>query len=531
MMDTNKTNIDPLSNSLQESDHLTEFIGAFAEEIDDNQSCIDALNVRLSAAQFKIQQLDRAKAKAQTGEHILANQVFKMSRQIKELQEELQRKHFDEKLPTSDDMTIARKYLTANQIDVLLNQQKADPKWTSDEMAKAFSLRLFSVNSYTMLRTRLNYPLPDATTIDRWTNEMCMRHGTLIDVIKAMDMVAVSLTEIERLTVLLVDSMRLEGIQVSVVMARGLIGNWRQIVDIDFDCVPSAQRLNDIIVELHTANFNVVALVYNAQIMRQLNISSKKPYIRHPCSNDNIFMFPNSTQLIMQLSNESLNSTFVVEGENPAVILREPLTKLLEACATNETKIYAQLIEQIFNADVETIIRSDKLAGKQYIDWIRYIGNYFEIMNSSYNSDENSVYGRHLSKQHEMLTEFAKNISEMRCIDQQETDGLQPFQLDILIGIESLQQLYVKLSSKYTTAFNCIFGAKLNMDSLKRFFVDLQRIPDTHYHPSPKIRVLQRIKCVAYGIAPVVPLNGDPLREHFMLENSIVSETMPVLHV
>lgn len=525
--DTNNTISDPLNTGAQESESFADFIDAFAEEIDnDHQSTIDALKARLSAAQFHIQRLDRAKGIAQSGKQNLADQIFKMSRQVQEMQQQ-QQQHVN---THSDDMTIAQKYLTPNQIDVLVNQQNAKPKWTSDEIAIAYALRRFSVSCYTMLCSRLNYPLPDETTIARWTNEMCMRHGTLIDVVKAMDSVAVAMKDVERLTVLLVDSMRLEDMQVSAVMARSLVGNWRQIVNIDFNCLPTPQRLNDIIVELHTSNFNVVAMVCDVPITHRQNVSIKQPYIKHPCSNEKIFIFPNSTQLIVQLSRESLNSTFVVEGRNPADILQQPLARLLEVCSTNETTIYEQLIEQIFNADIKPIVRGDKLAGKKYIEWIQYIGKYYEIMNSTCQSNDNNLYGLQLNKQREMLTEFSKNISEMRCVDQRATFGfcveLQPFQLGIMIGIKSLQQLYDEFSSKYAE-IDCIYGAKLNMDSLTKFLGDVKQMPDVHYHPSPKIRVLERIKRIAYG--PPSP-NVDPLREPFLLENSIVSEALPMLH-
>jgi len=222
--------------------------------------------------------------------------------------------------------------ISQNQLDIILKKKKA-VHWSTDDISKAFALRYFGVRGYTFLREKLNYPLPGLSSLRRWASRMDMRSGMLHDVFRLMAANSFDLSDLDRLTILQFDEMKVARTfeydrvrdqvigrhsQMQVVMARGLIKKWKQPVFVDFDKKMTTSLLIDIIKELDKNNCTVCAIVSdcgggNVGLWRQLDISTEKTYFIHPLdSKKKMFVFADPPHLIKLVRNWFLDTGFVL---------------------------------------------------------------------------------------------------------------------------------------------------------------------------------------------------------------------------
>jgi len=142
-----------------------------------------------------------------------------------------------------------RTILSENQLALAL-QKKKKVKWTVDEISKAFTIRYLNKRCYLYLRNTLNYKLPGISSLQRWASRINMRQGVLQDVLRVMQAIGLTMTDIERTTVLAFDEIKVFSLYeydkqhdeilgphkyMQVVMARGLFTNWKQPISVNFD--------------------------------------------------------------------------------------------------------------------------------------------------------------------------------------------------------------------------------------------------------------------------------------------------------
>lgn len=88
----------------------------------------------------------------------------------------------------------------------------------------------------------MNYPLPHISTLNRWAAKLQFQRGLLIDVMRFMEIAAMNMNELEKITVIQYDEMKVLSTfeydkvsdeivgphnYVQVIMARSLFGTWK----------------------------------------------------------------------------------------------------------------------------------------------------------------------------------------------------------------------------------------------------------------------------------------------------------------
>lgn len=135
-------------------------------------------------------------------------------------------------------------------------------KWSTDDIASALAFRAVSSNIYNYVRQQLKYPFPSITTLKRWTKGHTFQQGLLDIVLTVMRKKCQSMTEAERAYTVSFDEMKVTKSwefrrsdeivlsphnYVQVLMVRGNIVCWKQIVYYDFDTKITYDLLQTII--------------------------------------------------------------------------------------------------------------------------------------------------------------------------------------------------------------------------------------------------------------------------------------------
>lgn len=236
-------------------------------------------------------------------------------------------------------------------------------KWSVEDYGTAVTLRNLSPKTCRYLKTKLNYPLPDLSTLRKWAvKQLSLEVGVLHDVLKLMKARATNMSELDRVTVLAFDEMYLnEEVSfdsreeqiigphkaVQVVFARGLFARWKQPVYYKYDQTMTKEILTDIICQLEGSGFQVVATVSdlggsNRKLWRDLKISTKLN-CSFPNPNDStreIFVFSDAPHLLKLHRNHFLDHGFNLNGLN---ISSEPIHELLRASSSSDTKLAYKL--------------------------------------------------------------------------------------------------------------------------------------------------------------------------------------------
>lgn len=152
--------------------------------------------------------------------------------------------------------------------------------------------------AYRYLRVKLNYPLPDLSTLRRWAQSLNVNEGFLHDVLSVMKSATKSFVGNENLVCLSYDEMILSNkiefdvkgeeivgpcSSVQVMMARGLLGSWKQPIFYGFDNSMKKDIVLEAVQRLADAGYEVVSMVSdmggaNVGVWKVLGVSHVKPF-------------------------------------------------------------------------------------------------------------------------------------------------------------------------------------------------------------------------------------------------------------
>ena len=96
--------------------------------------------------------------------------------------------------------------LTRNQSDLLLGVKKR-VNWSNEELSRGFTLRFFGLPGYDYLTKNLGMPFPRSSCLRQYASRMDMRQGFLNEVLQMLKAKSQSMSEFERVCVLLYDEM------------------------------------------------------------------------------------------------------------------------------------------------------------------------------------------------------------------------------------------------------------------------------------------------------------------------------------
>lgn len=449
---------------------------------------------------------------------------MELERQVSRLKNSLKRKNQqaqkDEAMRTAM-RTSLKRIFTSTQSDQLEHPNKK-ARWKAEDISSAMSLYSAGARSYRLLRKR-NFPLPAPSTLRRWAKQIEIKPGILNKIIQLMS--KWDYDQNERLCVLSFDEVKIKSTYeydkandiamcpkkyAQVVMVRGLVKNWKQVVYYDLDAPMTATILKFIISKLEEICFTVIAVVSdmgptNVSLWRELSISENQPFIFHPCNPmKKIFFFADIPHMIKLLRNHFIDTGFVLNGK---IINVEPVKKLLglekddlkicfkisnkhlEVRRSDRQKV--KFATQLFSHSVSASIRRCITLGKSFppnslecADFLKATNDWFDIFNSKCPSIDSRprmrAFGLALDDQRVIINTMTENIRNMRTPTRR---SLLPFQKGILLSNASLPLLLDYVSFNHSLKY--IITNRLNQDDLELFFGVIRSKGGLHDHPTP----------------------------------------------
>jgi hypothetical protein len=205
------------------------------------------------------------------------------------------------------------------------------------------------------LRETLKYPLPGLSTLQSWASNLQLRNGLVKDVLRIMESSGKLKTDLQRVTVLLFDEVKVASTYeydqkaddiigphtyMQVIVARGLFANWKQPVYIGFDTKMTKKLLDEVVISLHTIKYNVVACVSgcgggNQGLWTELGVSVTDTSYNHPVTQEDIYFFPDAPHLLKLIRNWLIDNGFT--WRDGKIICKTPLEELVRAINNKQT--------------------------------------------------------------------------------------------------------------------------------------------------------------------------------------------------
>lgn len=424
---------------------------------------------------------------------------------------------------------ILNRIFTPGQIKMLINENRKQVKWCSDDISSAMSLHSVSARAYRFIRKTMKVPLPSVSTLRNWAQKFDVTPGILNGVLRIMKLKGESMTVLERLTVLSYDEVYISNdIAINrrdeqiigphkttqVVMARGLFNKWKQPVFYNYDRAMDKKLLENIIMKLYENGFTVVATTSdlgssNSIVKNYLKIETQENqqcYFEHPSDNKLlIHVFADMPHLMKLARNHFLDSGFFYKGihltkkileqilqnrgEGDDMTMAYKLTeKHLTVRGTERQRV--SMAVQVFSNSVAASIKS--FGTKGYIEnWetasyvVQLFNDWFDVLNSRkmYGTRKGlHAYGIELEHQNRILREMDQFIKEMRVGTHK---SMIPFQRGISLTCNSLPSLFNYLQDTFGhDQVKYLMTYRLNQDVLENTFSYIRRMGGNNDHPN-----------------------------------------------
>ena len=412
-----------------------------------------------------------------------------------------------------------QKSFSRSQARILVNNTNRAKKWSEEDIVNGLILRSFSRRTYQHLRQKKLLPLPGLSTLRRWVKNFQCQPGLLTDVLKILKKYIESENNpLAKLGVINFDEMEVyfcydydqESDKVfgphkklQMVMLRGLCHSWKQPIFYNFDSQMKPDLLNYLVRKSEEAGVQVWAVVFdlgNVGILNKLGISPEKPYFANPVDpSRNIFVIPDVPHMLKLCRNHLLDEGFWIDEKT---LFRKRDLESILALDKSEFKICPKL-QQATHLDIKNSARQKVRPAAQVLshstatalktlfpgkqkqaDWVDTVNNWFDCMNSRTKLDTKKLscgFGVHYDEQRAALEKMSEATQKLRSC--KHLKSLLPFQKGILIGIQSVIQLFEKLKVNLDVKF--ILTTHLNQDIGENVFSRLRSLVPGYDHPRP----------------------------------------------
>ncbi|KAL5243230.1 hypothetical protein ACI65C_010640 [Semiaphis heraclei] len=100
---------------------------------------------------------------------------------------------------------ILARFFTEGQVKAIIEDNKNQIRWTSNDISSAMSIHCVSAKAYRFLRDKLKYPLPSISTLRRWATTLKLDVGILYNVLEIMKIKRSSMSTNDSITVISFD--------------------------------------------------------------------------------------------------------------------------------------------------------------------------------------------------------------------------------------------------------------------------------------------------------------------------------------
>ena len=407
------------------------------------------------------------------------------------------------------------------QLNSLLNDEKIKV-WPEGDIISALTLHSLGANSYKYLRKHMNFPFPSVSTINRRISSINIEPGILKSVIRLMKVKGQTLSKGEKACIISFDEMKVDHKfaydriadkiykphnYVQCVIARGIIGNWKQPIFYNFDCRMSKNILFDIISQLEDCGYPVHATVCdlggsNIGLLRDLGITVENPNFLNPHDTSrSIHIFADPPHLLKLIRNNVLDHSL---DTSLGVVCKAPLVDLINY-QSGDFKLAHKLSEHHLNvkgADRQRVKTAAQLLSQTTSKALLYLGNnkifeksnnwestskficiidqWFDLMNSSSFTTDKAM--RSAFRSTKIHSDVLENI--VKLFDSIKISGkVFPFIKGVLYSSRSLVNLFSDLKHDYGVQY--ILTNRLNQDVLENTFGILRQMGSGHCHPDP----------------------------------------------
>lgn len=219
-------------------------------------------------------------------------------------------------------------------------------RWQNIDMVNALALKSLSIKTYNHIRSHMNIPLPNISTVNRWIAGINIEPGKLNSVLPMIARRSESLSSGQKACLIFFDEMKVErkycydkGADkiyqpqnyVQVVMAQGILYNWIQPLYYDYDQKITKDLLCDLIEATEKAGYPVHGIVrdmagVNQSLLKSLGINMSNTSFHNPINSETqIHVFADTPHVLKLVRNNLLGH----EIETPFInASSEPYVKL-----------------------------------------------------------------------------------------------------------------------------------------------------------------------------------------------------------
>ena len=400
---------------------------------------------------------------------------------------------------------LLEKGCSAVQIKQMFNSGegiKRYPDYTDEEICRGLVIRSLGEKTFCYLRNLQIFPLPSQTTLKRWISGFKVTPGLNQQLFKLLETFLQTKEERSRYAAVAFDEMEVKQVieydkaskcvrgphkKIQVVMIRGLIAKWKQVIYFSFDTPMRKDLLLDLIKKCEAAGAKVQGVVFdlgNHGFLKEFQIlSDGQNRIQNPVDqNRDIFFFADAPHMLKLLRNHLLDKGFTLTSKGSSVNLTKGDFEQLLLLNGNELKLVPKLSHS--HVDVKGIGRqrvrpaaqllSDSVAkaftyhfGESYTirsSFVKLINDWFDIMNSRSVNDvcpTKNAFGLKIESQLNILNSMDNAMETLRFSNQQAKITKLPFQKGIQISIRSLIGLFQQLQ-KLDTGIKFVMTVRLN---------------------------------------------------------------------
>lgn len=277
--------------------------------------------------------------------------------------------------------------------------------------------------------------------------------------------------------------------KMQVVMARGLIGKWKQIIYFDFNTQMSKELIDQIIIACESKGLSVRGLTFDlgnhkfqseTGIMKSVNGSFKNSIANPTDPSRKIYLFPDIPHMVKLLRNHCLDHGLAFPNERGEystlkiddfkdILLKDgkelklcPKLKPIHLTCQGSMRQRVCLATQLFSHTVaKALLFHQGKEGEIKSNAVLTINNYFDTMNSRRPYDAvpyRCGLGVHNDLQIESLLKMKILIENLKFCDNMGKKSLKPFQKGILISIASTLALLKESQERVHTNRNKIIN-------------------------------------------------------------------------
>ena len=374
------------------------------------------------------------------------------------------------------------------QLKIIVDKKKKVKKWSEEDIINGLILRSFSRRSYLFLRQRQLIPLPGLSTLRHWVRGFQIQPGVLTSVTKLLKQyIENDKSPLTKISILSFDEMEISRCyeydqetdqvigphkKIQVAMIRGLFKAWKQPLFYSYDTPMKKNLLFWIISRAEETGVQVWGICFdlgNSFLLKDLDISPEKPFFQNPFDKTRVvFVFPDVPHMLKLCRNHVLDDGITIDQDTK--ITKQDFENILlkdngelKICYKIKVETHLDCIgsarqrvrpaAQLLSHSTATAMKCLFPDKEKQANWVQTVNDWFDVCNSRLRLDKKKLscaFGIHYEEQEAALIKMYKATEKMRVGKHK---NIIPFQRGILVGIQSLLQMFQTLKNQYSAEY------------------------------------------------------------------------------